>query len=216
MELKNKSTKELWQDAIKYLSENGEPFRDQNNRICKEVLGLSLILTEFRDVSAPIEILSRSKDWVYPRINEIESIIIEGNLAKSYVYSYGERIFSYSKDNINQIDSYILPLLKNDPFSRRGVITLWNPESDSKLKSSAVPGLVLIDFKVRNKELFIHSIIRSNDIFIGWPANIYQLYVIGNYVAEKLNISLGAITTFSTSAHFFEDNQKKIKEIFNI
>ena len=168
--------------------------------------------TGFNDVKEPAKVLANSRKWVYPKPNEIESIMLESDLGNSYVYSYGSRIFAFSGVK-NQIDDFLIPLLKSDSMSRRGIISIWDPLKDDSLEGVAVPGLVIIDFKIRQEKLYISAVVRSNDIFIGWPANLYQLFVLGKYVAEKLNVTIGSIDTFSTSAHIFKDNSEDIKKI---
>jgi thymidylate synthase len=57
------------------------------------------------------------------------------------------------------------------------------------------------------------AVIRSCDLFFGWPANIYQLYVLQKYVSEKVNCEIGTLSTFLASAHIFEDQFENIKKI---
>lgn len=213
MEIIDTSAKELWKKGLNYILNEGIDFKDQNGRICREVNALMMRLTDFKDVDYPIESLSHISDWIYPRLSEMKSIILEGKLAKSYVYSYGERVFSYSKNAINQMDDFVIPLLKKNPSSRKAVITLWNPEKDAKPEAVISPGLVVLDFKLRDNKLIVFALVRSNDIFIGWPANLYQLYVLGEYICKKIHCKMGSITTCSTSAHVFEENRSQIQKL---
>lgn len=214
MEIIRNSAMELWKDALDYIYEHGAEYVDNTKRVCKEVLQLNLVLKDnFSDIQVPIETISGSKKWIYPRLQEIAAIMLEGNLSKSYAYSYGERIFAFSQEKINQIDNFVIPLLKKDPESRRAVVVLWSPERDNQLDLKVAPGLITIDFKLREGKLHMVAIVRSNDIFVGWPANVYQLYVLGNYVSSKLHVHLGSITTFSTSAHVFKENYADIKKM---
>ncbi len=57
------------------------------------------------------------------------------------------------------------------------------------------------------------SVIRSNDLFFGWPANIYQVSILQKFVAERIGCELGNIQTVSVSAHIFEDQFDDIKKI---
>lgn len=209
MEIVKDSAKGLWKSALKYALESGIKIKDRYNRSCREVLNLNLVLTGFKDVEFPIEKVSSFGKWVYPRIGEIKAIMLESGVGSSYAYSYGERIFNY--DGFNQMDSYVIPTLKKDLNSRRAVINLWNPSVDTN--KGQVPGLIFLDFKVREGKVNLFALIRSNDLFIGWPANVYQLYVLANYVSKKLGLEIGSISTMSTSAHIFLDNLDEIKEV---
>ena len=103
--------------------------------------------------------------------------------------------------------------MKNTPNSRRAVISLWDPVADSSLSNRENPGLMLIDFKMRREKLNLTAVIRSNDVFFGWPANFYQLFVLQDYVKKALNCDFGNITVFSTSAHIFDDQFKFIEKV---
>jgi len=56
-------------------------------------------------------------------------------------------------------------------------------------------------------------IIRSNNLFFGFPANIYQTYILQEYVAQRLNKELGKITLLLLSAHIFEDQFGDVEEM---
>jgi len=135
-------------------------------------------------------------------------------LSPTYSFSYGPRLFNF--DNaINQIDGFLIPLLKKNNFSRRGIVILWHPTEDSKSYKREIPALISIDFKMRNKKLNVTAIVRSNDLFFGWPANIYQIFVLQEYVAKELNCKTGSLTTFSNSAHIFKDQFEDIHKIID-
>ena len=90
---------------------------------------------------------------------------------------------------------------------------LWQPGNDSNIHSKLVPGWVMIDIKLRDRKLCITSVLRSNDLWFGWPASLYQTFVLQSYVAEKLDVGVGSLSTFSTSAHIFKDQFEYIKKI---
>ncbi len=212
MEIKSNTSKDLWKKGLNYILSEGVTFKDVYKRNCKEVLHLGLILTEFNDIEYPVQKISSFSKWEYPKLGEIKSIVLEGNINNSFAYSYGERIFNFN--GFNQIDDYIIPLLKKDPHSRRAVINLWNPNIDCN--RDLVPGLVFIDFKLRGGKLVVFICIRSCDLFIGWPANLYQIYCLVNYVSKKLNYPLGEFSFFLTSAHIFEENLSEIKSVLTL
>jgi thymidylate synthase len=212
------SVNDVWKDTIKHIIHKGIEFEDHGNRICQEVLGLQIQIDQFDDIEKPILTLSQFPKWMYPRPQEIKDMILEGKLSQSYAYSYGERIFAYQnhkdqKKITDQVNDFIIPLLKKDPNSRRAIISLWNPVKDTILSKKTVPGLVLIDCKIRDEQLHISSVIRSCDVFMGLPANMYQLYVLSKYIARKTHVKLGSISIIATSAHIFKDQTNDIRTI---
>ena len=140
--------------------------------------------------------------------------MLTSKLAPDYSYSYGSRMFNFHR-KIDQINNYVIPLLKDNPSSRRAVISIFDPSVDSNLLTSDTPGLLFVDLKLRNKMLNLVATIRSNDFFFGWPANIYQLFTLQKYIAEKLNCGIGSLTTFSISAHLFENQFEHVEKIIS-
>jgi thymidylate synthase (methanogen type) len=212
MEIISDSTTEAWKKALKYVFEEGKDFED-NKRICREALNLTIkIKKPEHDITGPIDILNGFKKWVYPPLEEIRNIILSKNLAPVYSYIYGPRIFNY-RNKINQIENFVIPLLRETKESRRAVVTLWDPEEDSNVYKKGVPGLISLDFKLRKNRLNVTAIIRSNDLFFGWPANIFQIYSLLEMLTKRLDCLSGSITIFSTSIHIFKDQFEDIKKV---
>lgn len=213
MELIESSAKTLWIKTLQHILDHGIDFKDKRGRVCREIRSCVLTLTSFQDFKMPVETLITSSKWKYPSLKEIESIMLDSNIGKNYIYSYGERLFQFGQKGINQIDDFVIPLLKKDPETRRAFVSLWDPQRDSALTKLTTPGLTSINFQIRENALHVTAVVRSNDIFIGWPANIYQLYAISRFVSEKIGVPLGSITSYSISAHIFKENFDDIKKI---
>ncbi len=207
------TTLDVWKKTLKFVFDKGKDFTDEDGRLCREVLNLLIsVENPLKNITDPIDILNRFKIWRYPPLDEIALIMLNSKLAIDYEYSYGPRLFNFNK-SVNQIEDFIIPLLTSDKTSRRASVSLWDPNKDSSLVKKSVPGLMMIDFKLRDNKLNMTAIIRSNDMFFGWPANVYQLFVLQDYIAKKLKCEIGKLDTFSNSAHIFEDQFKYIKQI---
>ncbi len=214
MEIIHESTLNAWRNALQYVIDEGTDYED-DNRVCREVLNLTIkIKKPEKDISTPIEILNSFKKMVYPPLDEIEDIILSKNFSPVYRFVYGPRLFNFDK-TIDQINNFIIPLLEENKDSRRAVVTLWDPKNDSDIFNKSVPGLITLDFKLRKNRLNITAVIRSNDLFFGWPANVYQIYCLQEYVRKKLNCLPGSITIFSTSIHIYKDQLEDIKKILD-
>ncbi len=214
MEINEKTTFEAWKSAINAVMRDGREFIDTNSRQCKELVNLKVeVVAPEEDVTKPIDFLNESDKWVYPPTDEIENIVMTRRLAPAYNYSYGPTIFNF-QGKVNQVDDFIIPLLKKDPVSRRAIISLWDPVAYCDINNKSVPGLISMHFRIVEERLNVTCIIRSNDMFFGWPANVYQAYVLQSYVAKKLNKEAGSITTISLSAHLFIDQEDDIRKVF--
>ena len=212
MIINEKTCMEAWKKSLRYIMDNGVDFKDKDERQCHEALNLIVTIEQpDHDYDKPIDVM-KGNEWIYPSTEELSAIIFNKENLAIYEFSYGPRIFNFlgRKDQIND---YVIPLLKNDPNSRRAVISLLNPQTDSYALNKNMPSLIAIYFKIRDGRLDCTCTIRSNDFFIGWPGNIYQIYLLQKYVADKLNIKTGALSTISYSAHIFHEHFENINKI---
>ncbi len=166
------------------------------------------------NISEPIERLKMIKEWSYPDIDEIEDVMFRKNHDAAYQYTYGARIFNMHNQK-NQIDDFIVPLLMKNPDTRKAQITVYNPLLDSNVDFVETPCIISIFFKIDNDKLNVSATIRSNEMLVGWPANIYQIHAIQKYVASKIGLKLGNLTTISNSAHMLVDNLEYARRVIN-
>jgi len=213
VEITKSSAWEAWHEALSIIREKGEKYKDSNGREFKELNNVMITIERTNQgIFEPILYLSRSDKWVYPDLAEVANVVLHPEAVSAYNYSYAKRLFS-SVDKKNQIDDYVIPLLQKDPVSRRAVATLFDPGVDSSIKNKDIPSMIVFDFKIREQHLNVTCFIRSSDVFIGWPANVYQISVIQEYVAGKLKIPIGKITTVAASAHIHSDHATEIDKL---
>ena len=207
---------ESWKVALAFVLKNGSDFTDENERVCRETLNLTIQIENPEiDAVRPITTLNSFQKWDYPTFEDIAHVMLDSKLAPEYSYSYGPRLFGFQQ-KINQVHDFIIPLLRKTPNSRRAIMCLWDPIEDSNPNKRDIPGVIMLDFKLRKGKLNMTGVVRSNDLFFGWPANIYQMHVLQKYVAEKLGVRTGSITTISTSAHMFQDQFPYIRKILRM
>jgi len=211
VEIKGKTATEVWKKILATIMKEGESFKDRRDRICKETLNISATIQTMEGIIKPIETLNKFNKWVYPTPDQIKKSIIYKGESSEYYYNYGKRAFFI--DRVNQIDDYIIPLLKKNPTSKRGIVVFYSPKRDTLPLRKETPSVVMINFNVKNNKLNSTMVIRSNDMFHGWPGNIAQAYFLTEYVADELNYPIGSISTFSISAHIFEEQFEDIKKI---
>ncbi|MFH1505775.1 MAG: thymidylate synthase [archaeon] len=214
VEIKKPNTMEGWKAVLKHILNNGVDFVDRDERKCREVLNLIIVIEDpSKDSKKPVEIMNSFDKWVYPSLEEIEQIIFTKQPSATYGHStYGPRIFNFGKV-LNQIDNFAIPLLKDNPTSRRALVCVYNPLEDSNITSKEVISLTHVYFKVQGGKLHTTFFIRSNDCFMGWPVNLFQMHALQCYVADNLGMPTGSLTTISASAHIFEDNFETIKKV---
>lgn len=211
VEIRGKTAQETWKKVLAFIMKEGEAYKDRRNKLCKETLNLTATIETPEEIFKPFDTLNKFNKWVYPSLDEIKKSILFKENSSEYYYNYGKRAFYI--DKVNQIDDYIIPLLKKTPTSKRGIVVFYSPKRDTLPLRKETPGMVMVNFAIRNKKLCCSAVIRSNDMFHGWPANIAQIYFLTQYIAEKLNYQVGEITTYSISAHIFESQFEDIKKV---
>jgi thymidylate synthase (methanogen type) len=214
MDVKDSDAARLWCKAMELVMREGFEYKDNEGRVCKELLNLQIMLENpsGASIERPITLINESKKWVYPSKEELANVIFKEVQAPVYDYTYGGRIFNFA-DRLDQLNNFIIPLLKKDINSRRATLIIYDPVTDSSVSNRNTPGIIYAQFRVRQGKLSLTAAIRSNDLFFGWPSNIFQLYSLQKYVAENLGKGVGDIVVFANSAHLFQDNFKHAEEV---
>lgn len=116
-----------------------------------------------------------------------------------------------SKNGIDQL-AYIIQCLNNDNledennmFSRRLIVSAWNP---SQLHCMALPPChVLFQFYVnQNRELSCSLYQRSGDVGLGIPFNIASYSFLTHLLAHHCNLKVGEFIHTIGDAHIYENH----------
>ena len=110
--------------------------------------------------------------------------------------AYGHRIGSQAQ--------HVLRKLRDDPDTRQAVITLWNPTLDNYSHRRDYPCTVSLMYAIRNDQLCATTIMRSNDVWLGLPYDVFQFTQLQLTLATALGISAGSYTHFTNSLHLYE------------
>src|ERR1700676_5178250 len=97
---------------------------------------------------------------------------------------YGKQWRSWSSPDGRTIDqiSQVVASIKNDPASRRHIVTAWNP---ADIGAMALPPChCLFQFYVANGALSCQLYQRSGDVFLGVPFNIASYALLTMMVAQ--------------------------------
>jgi len=206
--IQTKTPMEAWNKVMKTISSQGTitSLKDGRKRIFMH--NVIVEVSQGEKSEELIELLESQEHWIYPSKEELLSLIMDKS-TRNYEYSYGQKIFDYN--GINQVDNFVIPVLKKKPISTQAIINLWNPEIEGKMGVKGKISLHSIFFNVVDEKLNMTIVVRSNDFTLGWPANLYQTYKLQEYVADKVGIKIGTITTFSPNGHIYPENFNYIK-----
>ncbi len=121
-------------------------------------------------------------------------------------FSFKNEKFTTSIKQENSIDQLLTLIynLKNDPSSRRHILTAWNP---AELNLMALPPChCFSQFMVTNNKLSCLTYIRSNDLFLGAPFNIASYSLLTHMLAQVCNYSVGELIYTIGDAHIYKNH----------
>lgn len=129
-----------------------------------------------------------------------------------YVNSnYGNRIqlatCEHSGEMFNQL-KMVEEMLKKDPASRQAVIHIKQARNLLKYPTNDVNCTVCLQFFIREGKLYMTTYMRSNDLWMGFPNDVFQFTAIQVYLAMRLGVSLGTYTHVAGSLHLYERDYK--------
>jgi len=100
--------------------------------------------------------------------------------------------------------------LKEDPYSRRHIITAWNP---GEIDLMALPPChMMAQFYVNNGKLSCQMYQRSADMFLGVPFNIASYALFTHMLAQVCNLEVGDLIITIGDAHIYNNHVEQVKE----
>lgn len=107
---------------------------------------------------------------------------------------------------------FILDGLKNNPNSRRLLMTVWNPEQmanitelNSNPNTPTCCHSIIVQFFVRSGVLHMKTYARSQDMLLGVPHNWVQSWAMLLYFAYHSKLEVGTMTWMWGDAHIYNE-----------
>ena len=135
---------------------------------------------------------------------------------------YGAQWRNWNNEGIDQI-AELIESIKNNPNSRRHIVTAWNPSvlPDEKSKDFAQnvadgkaalpPCHAFFQFYVADNKLSCQLYQRSADVFLGVPFNIASYSLLTMMIAQVCGLGLGDFVHTFGDVHIYNNHIDQVK-----
>jgi len=122
---------------------------------------------------------------------------------------YGAQWRNWNDGYEDQIKK-IIDQIKNDPDSRRIILTAWNV---GQIDLMALPPChTLSQFRVINGKLSCQLYQRSADMFLGVPFNIASYSLLTHMLAQICDLEVGEFIWTGGDCHIYNNHEEQVKE----
>lgn len=132
------------------------------------------------------------------------------------IYGHQWRNFGASKDEKGQFQNdgvdqirNALDLIRNNPHSRRIIVSGWNPKEANQV--ALPPCHTLFQFYVQNGKLSCQLYQRSADIFLGVPFNIASYALLTMMMAQVCDLEPGDFVHSFGDVHLYNNHVEQAK-----
>ena len=154
-----------------------------------------------------------SDDWKSKLGEFVELIKTDSSFAKEYgdlgpVYGKQWRDF----EGVDQL-KLVIEDIKNNPNSRRHIVSAWNPkEIPTMIKSGLPPCHTLFQFYISNGKLSCQLYQRSADVFLGVPYNIASYALLTYMIASVTDLEAGEFIHTLGDTHIYLNHMEQVEE----
>ena len=223
-------------DLIRHIQDYGVSKTDRTGTGTKSVFGYQMRF----DLSEGFPLVTTKKIHVKSVIHEL-LWFLKGDTNINYLKENGVRIWNewadengnlgpvyghqwrnWNDEGIDQIKNTI-DTLKNNPDSRRMLVSAWNPtvmpdtsvsfsDNVANNKAALPPCHAFFQFYVADKKLSCQLYQRSADLFLGVPFNIASYALLNLMVAQVCDLEPGTFVHTFGDVHIYTNHQEQIEE----
>lgn len=155
--------------------------------------------------------------WYLARSDDLDFITYYIPHYKDYVEGdkifggYGPRLFSWR--GINQLAN-VKQILSKKSSTRRAVVQLFEAE-DINITRHDVPCTCVLQFMIRENKLYMISYMRSNDVYLGLPHDIFSFTMFQEILAMELDVEIGNYKHAVGSLHLYDKDEKSAEQFLS-
>jgi thymidylate synthase len=220
--IRAKTISDAWHRGLNLIWRQGQEITDERGTKIKELLALQVVVEDPYQDMIPYEY-----SWNQDRLEEYAAQLLSGE-NPGFEYTYGERLRSWkvpadeslsdrssnrptiSSAPIDQLEQ-VIRRLRASPSTRRATAVTWIPPVDNS--RDEVPCMIVDDFKLRDGRLNLAIFFRSHDFAGAYPANLYGLARVLQFVSGEVGAVPGSISTTSASAHIYDHDWDWVQEM---
>ena len=138
----------------------------------------------------------------------------EGDLGPIYGHqwrNFGATLLpggGFADDGVDQVQR-VLDSIRNNPWSRRHIVTGWNPSETNAV--TLPPCHTLFQFHVQDGRLSCQLYQRSGDVFLGVPFNIASYAVLTLMIAQVCDLEPGDFVHTLGDAHLYSNHVEQAR-----
>ena len=133
---------------------------------------------------------------------------------------YGAQWRNWNNDGVDQLKD-VISSLKENPSSRRMIVTAWNPniipntkktfsENVKEGKAALPPCHAFFQFYVADNKLSCQMYQRSADVFLGVPFNIASYALLTFMIAQVCELEIGEFVHTLGDAHIYLNHLEQV------
>lgn len=149
--------------------------------------------------------------WMMLGQNDVESISYFNSVLRNFSDDGVTFSGAYGPKLTEQLP-YVIDALKRDASSRQAVLTIWR---ERPAYSRDIPCTALMQFFERDGAIDCIVYMRSNDLMLGFPYDVFNFTMIQRYIADALKRNIGTYHHMVGSLHLYQKDADKAAAIIN-
>lgn len=205
----------VWLNAINDILTNGD-LVSPRGKLTKEIpqrtieVDMRKPVLRVPDRSLSYKFMVAEAFWILSGDDRVETIAPYNSRIAAFSDD-GERFFgAYGPKIVAQLP-YIIEKLQADEDSRQAGLTIWR---ECPPNTKDVPCTVAVFFNIRGGKLNAHVFMRSSDVWLGVPYDVFNFSMLSHLVCGLLNerrlvadaVSPGRLFLTAASSHLYETN----------
>lgn len=216
-----KSTDAAWEHLLaKALTQK---VTESRNGPMRELVAQSFVITDSRRTTLTQPCRKFSKKyaaaefiWYLTGSNSVEMISHYAPSYTNYANEHGLADGAYGKRWFYQIPE-LLNHLRDNPDSRRAVLATFDGSDSSRLSTSKdIPCTLSLQFLVRAGKLDCIATMRSNDLWLGMPYDVFCFTTLQKVFAAHLSLLPGKYYHQAGSLHLYEKDVCKLEKLVKV